>query len=60
MRGIAPVPFTKSCILHGGHANIAFPTPHLRAYRVGTAGMLLHLVPYGEPSTRYRRDNIMR
>ena len=41
------------------HASrMAFPpilpvvTPHLRAYRFGTAGMLLHLVPEGELRTR--------
>jgi hypothetical protein len=60
MRGIAPIPFTKACIPHGGHANIAFPTPHLRAYRVGTASILLHLVQFGELDTRCRFRGTIR
>ena len=52
MRGIAPIPSTRSCVPHGDHARIAFPTPHLRAYRCGTASILLHLVAQGELHTR--------
>jgi hypothetical protein len=60
MRGIAPIPSTRSCILHGDHARIAFPTSHLRAYRYGTAGSLLHLVAQGERHTRCSLAGIKR
>jgi hypothetical protein len=35
-------------------------TPHLRAYRFGTAGMLLHLVADGELATRCGNDAELR
>ena len=52
MRGLTPIPFTKSSIPRGGQAGRTIPTHHLRAYRFGTAAMLLHLVVQGEPATR--------
>ena len=37
MRGITNVSVTDSCFRHGRHAGTALLTPHLRAYRCGTA-----------------------
>ena len=56
MRGLTPIPFTKSSIPRGDQAGRTIPTHHLRAYRLGTAAMLLHLVVQGELATRCSRE----
>jgi len=58
MRGLTPIPFTKSSIPRGDQAGRTIPTHHLRAYRLGTAAMLLHLVGQGELTTRCSQKRI--
>ena len=59
-REVSQGPTADSCFPHGFSLILPVITPHLRAYRFGTAGMLLHLVPEGELSTRCGNNTELR
>ena len=54
LRGFTERPPASHASLHGGSPTVPVQHLYLRAYRVGTRGMLLHLVLEGEKTTTFR------